>query len=47
MLQSPGVLYGMLGAGVDHRAPQHCKKKRKNKNSEKKKKKKEEKSPLN
>lgn len=39
MLQSPGVLYGMLGAGVDHRDPQHCNDKRKNESSAKKKKK--------
>lgn len=39
MLQSPGVLYGMLGAGVDHRDPQHCNNKRKNESSAKKKKK--------
>lgn len=39
MLQSSGVLYGMLGAGVDHRDPQHCNDKRKNESSAKKKKK--------
>lgn len=46
MLQSPGVLYGMLGAGLDHRDPQHCNNKWKNESSAKKKKR-EEKSPLN